>query len=236
MPVDYNLSVNPIQVADMAFDISGNKKRAKAAAANQEKWNVLSHRMDADKFLFSKEQYYDNKQYRDNYLKKMISDADSLGISRAMALGAGTGASPITVGIPGNGSRVSGNAYRAKIPEMQMNLQQRNITEMTVNQTNKSRADADYAYYRMLNEKEKWEKSKLPESPQPMNPRFELMENNIDAAARHYQSGGYVRPWNAEVEMPILENYMEYFAPYVKPTSPYDAEDYYYNNGMGIAP
>ena len=179
---------------------------------------------------------------QDNQLQRMVTDANKAGISISTALGAQQQA-PVQVSIPGHGTRRAGTAaQRANVDmgDVTMRTQIRNAQQIQLdtNMVNKSKADADTAFYDMLLKKQEWEKSRNPSVPELPN-RHYLYYDNTKEAIEHYNSGGYVRPAGAELEMPFIETYYETFNPRLRPSErdlKYDAEQYYYNNGLGIAP
>lgn len=241
---DFGLSFNPIGAIDALTDFSGNQSRADRAYADQAAYNQRSEQLDNKKYQFSREQYLQGMRRDDNKLQRLVADANKAGVSISTALGAAP-SSPVQVSIPGHGTRRAGTANAKAMPQSQMSInpnseQTEAQKHLTVSALNQSRADADYAFYRMLNEKGRWEKSRADANALPELPnRYEFYRDNTKEAIEHYQKGGYVLPSGASMELPETLGGYNYFRPYVKQNGKenhYKAEDYYYNDGLGIAP
>lgn len=106
MPI--NIGINPIAAADAVFDISGNQQAQKDAQAASERWNMYDRRVDADRYLDARSDYWRGLKRDDTRISRMLRDAKSAGIGPLAALGA-PGASPTQISMPG---RVGGT-YRS---------------------------------------------------------------------------------------------------------------------------
>ena len=236
---ELGLSLNPIQVLDSITDFSGNQARADQQLQQQNTWNKYSHKLDQQKYWFSKQQYHEGKIRDDNKIQRLVKDANNAGVSISTALGANPSA-PVQVSIPGHGTRVAGTARAQPIPQAQAQISPAQ-QHATVSQLNRDRADADFAFYRMLNEKARWEKSRADAHapPEAYPNRYEFYTDNTKEAIKHYQNGGYVLPAGSSMELPESFGLYNYSRPYVKQSGEekyYKGEDYFYNNGLGIAP
>lgn len=239
---DYGISIDPLGAADMLFDISGNQARADRAYHQQNVYNQISTQLDRKKYDFARLQYIEGKRRDDNKLQRLVADANKAGISISTALGAAP-STPVSVSIPGHGTRVAGTAKAKQMPSSNLQITPQDVVSMEQqsNITNRTKAEADYAFFRMLNEKEKWEQSRAKaqqgDIPENLPNRYQLYYDNTKEAIEHYQNDGYVMPTGAQWELPQTLGGYEYFRPYTKPgKSRYDAEQHYYNNGLGIAP
>lgn len=215
---DIGFSLDPVGTADMMFDFSGNQARADRQIAQQNVYNQISTQLDQKKYDFSRLQYLEGKRRDDNKLQRFVTDANKAGISISTALGANP-SSPVQVSIPGHGTRVAGTAKTKQIPRSNMQVTpQAAATEQTANITNRTRAEADLAFYRMLNEKAKWEQSRNPiqDIPEALPNRYDLYLDNTIDAIRHYKQGGYVLPTGAQWELPQSMGAVEWARPYAK--------------------
>lgn len=240
-----SLSLNPFQMIQDQYNADRAYDTARSQNARQEVWNQLSHELDTKKYLFSKQQFYEGNLRQDNQIQRMVNDANKAGVSLSTALGAAPSA-PVSVSIPGHGTRRVGTAS-ARAPSMQgapeftIDMQQQQ-SEQNNNITNRTKAEADLAFFKMLNEKHKWEQNRANalhgDVPDQLPNRYELYTDNTKEAINHHRSGGYVMPTGAQWELPQTMGGYEFSRPYWKQNGnpAYNAEDYYYNNGLGIAP
>lgn len=243
-----SIEFDPIQTLDTFFDISGNQRRADQQIAQQNQYNARANFLDEQKFHHSRLQYAESKaRYRrqmerdDNKLQRLVKDANAAGISISTALGA-PGSTPISAqipGMPGHGTRVAGNAKQIDTSgllkaQVQMGVaKSAQELEAFSYDINRKRFDSDFAFYRMLQEKAKWEASRNPEQPQLPN-RYDLYRNNYDEAVEHVNKGGWAIPAGASMEMPETIGGYYFMKPYGDSTITHDIPNFFNNNSGGF--
>ena len=242
--MDFGVSMNPLASIQAQFNADRNYDLQRQQMNQQTQYNQRSEQLDNKKYHFAREQYLEGMRRDDNKLQRFVQDANKAGVSISTALGAAP-STPVQVSIPGHGTRRAGTAAQKQNVDMgSVNMQigtKRNETALQtdIHNLHRTRADADYAFYRMLKEKQDWERSRGPAVPETPPNRYELYTDNTKEAIKHQQSGGYVMPTGAQWELPQSMGGYEFSRPYWKPGDEkpsYDAEQHYYNNGLGIAP